>query len=125
MGGALHAAADLVHALEFGTFEEARTLAELVELGKREPGKLSYGSLGVGSTSFLSAELLNSMAGLDIQNVPYKGSGQIQADLISGQIAIYFDGITAALGQIRAGRLAALAVISAAWLERTVGTLEL
>ena len=88
----------------------AKNVQEFIRYAKERPGKLSYGSLGVGSTSFLSAELLNSMAGLDIQNVPYKGSGQIQADLISGQIALYFDGITAALGQIRSGRLAALAV---------------
>ena len=87
-----------------------KSVQELVRYAKERPGKLSYGSLGVGSTSYLSAELLNSMAGLDILNVPYKGSGQIQADLISGQIAIYFDTVTAAIGQIRSGRLAALAV---------------
>lgn len=87
-----------------------KNVQEFVRYARERPGKLSYGSLGVGSTSFLSAELLNSMAGLDIQNVPYKGSGQIQADLLSGQIAIYFDTLTSALGQIRSGRLAALAV---------------
>ena len=88
----------------------AKNVQEFVRYAKERPGKLSYGSLGVGSTSFLSAELLNSMAGLDIVNVPYKGSGQIQADLMSGQVALYFDTVPAAIGQIRSGRLAALAV---------------
>lgn len=87
-----------------------KNVQEFVRYAKQRPGKLSYGSLGVGSTSYLSAELFNSMAGLDVLNVPYKGSGQIQADLISGQIALYFDTIPAAIGQIRSGRLAALAV---------------
>lgn len=87
-----------------------KNVQEFVRYAKERPGKLSYGSLGVGSTSYLSAELFNSMAGLDVLNVPYKGSGQIQADLISGQIALYFDTIPAAIGQIRSGRLAALAV---------------
>lgn len=87
-----------------------KTVPEFVRYAKERPGKLSYASLGVGSMSYLSAELLNSMAGLDLVNVPYKGSGQIQADLISGQITVYFDSVVSAIGQIRAGRLAALAV---------------
>ncbi len=90
----------------------ARTVKEFVELAKARPGKLSYGSSGIGSTMHLGAALLQSMAGLDMVHVPYKGGGPAIADALSGQTDFIFVNPVAVLAQVRAGKLAALAVTS-------------
>jgi tripartite-type tricarboxylate transporter receptor subunit TctC len=90
----------------------ARTVKEFVELAKARPGKLSYGSSGIGSTMHLGAALLQSMAGLDTVHVPYKGGGPAIADALSGQTDFIFVNPVAVLAQIRAGKLNALAVTS-------------
>jgi tripartite-type tricarboxylate transporter receptor subunit TctC len=88
----------------------ARTVKEFIELVKARPGKLSYGSSGIGSTMHLGAALLQSMAGLDMVHVPYKGGGPAIADALSGQTDFIFVNPVAVLAQVRAGKLNALAV---------------
>jgi tripartite-type tricarboxylate transporter receptor subunit TctC len=89
----------------------AKTVAELIDLAKKNPGKLNYGTPGNGSTGHLSMELFKTMAGnLDIQHVPYKGSAPMLQDLIGGQIQTTFDNLPSALPHIKGGALRALAV---------------
>jgi len=90
----------------------AQTVEEFVKLVKARPGKLSYGSSGIGSTMHLGAALLQSMAGLDMVHVPYKGGGPAIADALSGQTDFIFVNPVAVLAQVRAGKLNALAVTS-------------
>lgn len=89
-----------------------RTLAELIQYAKDHPGKLNRGSAGVGTSMHLSGELFNSMAGVKINHVPYKGSAPAMADLLGGQIGLDFEALETALPYIRSGRLRALAVTS-------------
>jgi tripartite-type tricarboxylate transporter receptor subunit TctC len=88
----------------------AKSVAELIALAKREPGRLSFASSGAGSSTHMSAELFKSMAGLDILHVPYKGSGQALPDLISGRVSMMFENAPGAVPHIRAGKVRALAV---------------
>jgi tripartite-type tricarboxylate transporter receptor subunit TctC len=88
----------------------AKTVAEFIAYAKANPGKISYGSGGVGTTSHLSAELLKMMAGVDILHVPYRGAAPAVTDLIGGRVQVMFDPIASSLEYIRAGRLRPLAV---------------
>lgn len=88
----------------------AKDVKELIALIKSQPGKLSYGSSGVGTPPHLSGELFKSMAGVDIQHVPYKGGGPAMTDLIAGNIPVLFDVLTGAAGHIKSGRARAIAV---------------
>jgi len=90
----------------------ARTVKEFVALAKARPGKLSYGSSGIGSTMHLGAALLQSMAGLDMVHVPYKGGGPAIADALSGQTDFVFTNPVGVLSQVKAGKPNALAVTS-------------
>ncbi|WP_096695631.1 tripartite tricarboxylate transporter substrate binding protein [Polaromonas sp. AER18D-145] len=90
----------------------ARTLAELVALAKREPGKLNYASLGNGTAAHLGMELLKSAAGIDITHVPYKGSAPAVTDLLAGQVQVMVDGLPSALQHVKAGKLRAIALTS-------------
>ena len=91
----------------------ASNVRELVAHAKRNPGKLSYGSSGVGAASHLSAELFKSLAGVDFLHVPYKGTGQAVTDLLAGQIQLMFAPAQTVMPHVQAGRLKALAVTSA------------
>ncbi len=91
----------------------ANSLAELVKLAKSEPGKLSYGSAGVGSLPHIEGELLKARAGIDMSHVPYRGGGPAVSDLLGGQIQVMFSALTQLLPNVREGRLRALAVTSA------------
>jgi tripartite-type tricarboxylate transporter receptor subunit TctC len=91
-----------------------KTLAELVALAKREPGKHNYASSGTGTAQHLSAELFKSMAAIDLTHIAYKGSGPAMTDLLAGVVPLMFDSVTASLGQIRGGKLRALAVTTGA-----------
>jgi tripartite-type tricarboxylate transporter receptor subunit TctC len=91
----------------------ARDVAELVAYAKANPGKLNYGAIGVGATSFLSAELFKSMAGVDIQFVSYSATTQSQTDLITGRIQMVIDNLTSFLPLIRDGRVRALGISTA------------
>ena len=86
------------------------SVAELIALLKKNPGKYSYGSGGNGSSAHLSAELFKSMAGVDIVHVPYKGATLALTDLIAGNIVMFMGNLPPAMGHIKAGRIKALAV---------------
>ena len=90
-----------------------QTLAAFVAAAKRQPGKLNYASIGNGSASHLTMELLKQRAGIDLVHVPYPGSPQVTAALINGQVSAGFIVPAAAMAQVQAGRLVAIAATSA------------
>jgi tripartite-type tricarboxylate transporter receptor subunit TctC len=90
----------------------AKSVKELIALGKSKPGQLNYASAGNGTPPHLAAELFKSMAGVDFVHVPYKGNVPAFADLISGAVSLSFPTITSGLPQVRAGKLRALGVTS-------------
>jgi tripartite-type tricarboxylate transporter receptor subunit TctC len=92
---------------------QANTLAELIELARKEPGKHSYASAGPGTAQHLSMELFKLQAKLDIVHVPYKGSGPAMADLLGGHVKLMMDSTASSLGAIRDGRIKALGVTTA------------
>jgi tripartite-type tricarboxylate transporter receptor subunit TctC len=93
----------------------ARTLGEFIDYAKANPGKLSYGHAGVGSLNHLTGELMKSLTGADILQVPYRGSGPATADLLSGQVSMATPAVTGQLLELhRAGRLRILSVTSPA-----------
>ena len=75
----------------------AKNLAEFITFAKSRPGKLAYASAGTGSSTHLAAELLKSLAGIDMLHVPYKGGAQAIVDVMAGQVQMYFSSISAAL----------------------------
>jgi tripartite-type tricarboxylate transporter receptor subunit TctC len=89
----------------------ARNVKELIELAKKRPGQITYGSSGPGGAPHLAGEMFKMMAKIDLQHIPYKGSAQSAQDLMGGQIMLGFDSILQNLPQIRSGRLKALAVL--------------
>jgi tripartite-type tricarboxylate transporter receptor subunit TctC len=91
----------------------AKSVKELVEYARANPGKLSYASAGVGTTQHLAGELFKAMAKIDIQHVPYRGAGQVIPDLLGGRITMYFGAIAPLIPLVREGKLRALAVTSA------------
>lgn len=91
----------------------AKSLADLIARAKASPGKINYGSNGSGSATQVAAELLKQMAGIDMVHVPYRGGAGLLADLIGGQVDVAFDAMSSVIGQVRAGRLRALAVTAA------------
>lgn len=88
----------------------ARTLKEFVELAQARPGKLSYGSFGLGSGGHLGVEAFNQAAGIQMIHVPYKGTAPAVADLIGGQVTAVLTDLATAQAQIRSGKLRALAI---------------
>jgi tripartite-type tricarboxylate transporter receptor subunit TctC len=87
----------------------ARSVAELIAMAKKEPGKLSFASSGAGASTHMSAELFKSMTGTDILHVPYKGSGPALPDLMAGRVHMMFENAPGAMSHIKAGKLRALA----------------
>jgi tripartite-type tricarboxylate transporter receptor subunit TctC len=92
----------------------AKSVQELIDYAKANPGKLAYGSAGNGSTEHLSAELFKSMTGVDMVHIPYKGGAPMMADLIGGQIQLAIETSGSAAPHIKAGKVRALAVTTAA-----------
>lgn len=88
----------------------ASSIRELVALAKAKPGQLNYASGGVGTIGHLSAELLQQAAGIKLNHIVYKGSGQAVIDLLGGHVGIMFGGMAAVSGHARAGKLKLLAV---------------
>ena len=88
----------------------AKSLKELVEFAKKNPGKLSYCSSGTGSSDHLTAELLKQMAGIDALHVPYKGGAACQTDIMGNQVDFSFQNLGAVTNYIKGGRMKALAV---------------
>jgi tripartite-type tricarboxylate transporter receptor subunit TctC len=91
----------------------ANSVQELISLAKAQPGKLSFGSAGTGTSQHLSGELFKSQAGIDLIHVPYKGSALAMQDLLGGRVTMMFVDIPTALPHIRTGRLRALGLTSA------------
>jgi len=87
-----------------------KSVQELIDYAKANPGKLSYGSVGVGSTTHLAGEMLNMAAGIETVHIPYKGSTPILVDLMGGRLAFAFVGISGSLAQARAGQIRAIAI---------------
>ena len=96
--------------LAINTAIPAKNVSELLALAKAQPGKYSFGSNGNGTAQHLIGAQFESMGGVELLHVPYKGSGPLTTDLLGGQIQMSFDTITPVLPHIKAGKLRALAV---------------
>jgi tripartite-type tricarboxylate transporter receptor subunit TctC len=90
----------------------AKSVADLIALAKRDPGKFNIGTSAIGTGGYLCAELFKSMAGVDLQIVPYKGTAPLMNDLVGGHIPVAFGVLPPAFSNIEAGNLRALAVTS-------------
>jgi len=88
----------------------AASVRELIALAKAQPGKIDFASSGNGSAQHLVGALFNSMAKVELNHVPYKGSGPAMQDLLGGQVAVSFAGIPNVLSAVKSGKLRALAV---------------
>ena len=91
----------------------ATTLREFIAYAKANPGKLNFGSGSTGSAGHLAGELFKTMTGVEMTHVPYKGAAPAMNDLVGGQIQLMFDNLASSLGQVRAGKVRALAVTTA------------
>ena len=89
------------------------SIKELIARAKASPGKLPAASAGTGTTNHFGIELFNTMAGVRLLHVPYKGSGPALTEMLGGQVPVMFDQLSASIGYVRDGRLRALAVASA------------
>ncbi len=89
-----------------------KTLPQMVQRAKAEPGRLNYASAGIGGSQHLSGEMLKAQAGVFITHIPYRGSGPAQADFLGNQVPLMVDSVTAALANIQAGLAVPLAVTS-------------
>jgi tripartite-type tricarboxylate transporter receptor subunit TctC len=89
-----------------------KTFADIVAAAKGKPDQVTYGSPGNGTVAHLGMELLQKTAGINLQHIPYKGSAQALTDIVGGQIQIYASSVPTAMGQIKDGRLRAIAVTS-------------
>jgi tripartite-type tricarboxylate transporter receptor subunit TctC len=88
----------------------AHSIKELIALAKEKPGAINYASAGNGTGQHLAAELFKLTTGINLTHVPYRGAQPAYADVISGQVPVFFDNLASALGQIQAGTVRALAV---------------
>jgi tripartite-type tricarboxylate transporter receptor subunit TctC len=91
---------------------EANSVAELIDLAKRNPGKLAYATPGTGTAMHLAGEMLRTLAGIDIVHVPYKGGAPAYPDVISGRVPLQFDPMFASMANIKSGKVKALAITS-------------
>jgi tripartite-type tricarboxylate transporter receptor subunit TctC len=90
-----------------------KTVDDLVRMAKVRPGELNYGSVGPGTATHLSMEMLQSFAKIKLTHVPFKGSSDVHSELIRGDVLVFFDGLPASLPLIKSGRLRAIAVSTA------------
>ena len=91
---------------------QAKTVADLIALAKKNPGKFNFASSALGTGSHMCAEMFRHEAGIDMNLIPYKGSGQLVTDLVGGHVQASFAAITPSFGNIQSGNLRALAVTS-------------
>jgi tripartite-type tricarboxylate transporter receptor subunit TctC len=91
----------------------AKTVAELAAYAKANPGKISFGSPGIGTPGHVAGELFKIMAGIEMIHVPYRGGGAVMSDLLGGQVQVFFGTTSLTVEQVTAGKLRALAVTSA------------
>jgi tripartite-type tricarboxylate transporter receptor subunit TctC len=92
----------------------AKTVGELIAVARAKPGSVNYGSVGVGSSTHLQAEMFKRAAGIDAVNVTYRGSAPALQDLVAGQVQMMFDNLPSAFPLISGGKVRALAVTGAA-----------
>jgi tripartite-type tricarboxylate transporter receptor subunit TctC len=92
----------------------AKSVKELIALAKAKPGQLNFGSAGNGSPNHLALELFDTMAGVKMVHIPYKGAGQVVGDLLAGQLQLASMGMPVAMPHVQAGKLRAIAVTGAA-----------
>ena len=92
----------------------AKTVAEFIAYAKANPGKINMASSGNGTSVHLSGEMFKALTGVEMQHVPYRGSAPAMTDLIAGQVQVIFDNMPSVLQHIKAGKLRALAVTTAA-----------
>jgi tripartite-type tricarboxylate transporter receptor subunit TctC len=88
----------------------AKNVAEFIDYGKKNPGKINMASSGSGTSVHLSGEMFKFMTGIDMKHIPYKGAGPAITDLISGQVDVLFDNMPSIIGHIRSGSVRALGV---------------
>ena len=88
----------------------ARTVAELVSYAKANPGKIAYGSNGIGSSHHLVGELIKMVAGIDMLHVPFRGAGPALVDVMGGHTKVAFGSVTSSIAHIRSGKLRPLGV---------------
>lgn len=87
-----------------------QSVKDLIEYARKNPGKVNFGSAGIGASSHLAGELFKSMAGIDISHVPYKGTGQVVQDLIGGNVQMSIDSLSVYLPYIKSGQVKALGI---------------
>jgi tripartite-type tricarboxylate transporter receptor subunit TctC len=104
--------ADLQHALVVRKDLGVKTVADLIALAKKDPGKLNYGSTGVGSGSHLTMELFQTKTGAKMTHVPFRGAAPLATELVAGRIDASFSTLSAVLGQIQSGDMIAIAIAS-------------
>ncbi|MGE8686658.1 MAG: Bug family tripartite tricarboxylate transporter substrate binding protein [Achromobacter sp.] len=92
-----------------GAAQPAKTLSELVQQCKAQPGKIVFGSAGTGSAQHLALEIFKARAGIDVLHVPYKGSAPLMNDLMGGHVQYCFEGMTTATPLLQSGKVIALA----------------
>jgi tripartite-type tricarboxylate transporter receptor subunit TctC len=92
----------------------AKTVPEFIAHAKANPGKISFGSPGIGTPGHVSGELFKIMTGVEMIHVPYRGGGAVVSDLLGGQVQVLFGTTSLTVEQVRAGKLRALAVTGAA-----------
>jgi tripartite-type tricarboxylate transporter receptor subunit TctC len=88
------------------------SISDFVARARQNPGKTNFGSAGIGSSGHISGELLNILADLKMEHVPYRGSGPALVGLIAGEISVMFENLPSALSQVRGGKLRGIAVLS-------------
>ncbi len=103
---------DLPVVMEVHPSVPAKTVAEFVAYAKQNPGKINFGSAGIGGTIHLAGEMFKQIAGVDMVHVPYRGAGPALTDLISGNIQVMFDTLSTALPPVKGGLLRPLGVSS-------------
>ena len=112
---------DFVHIAMIGSFPNgfmvradhpAKTMQEFLALARARPGSINYASAGIGTSGFLSGELLKQTAQINMVHIPYKGSGPAITDLLGGQLDALFEGLVTATGYAKSGKLRLLAVTS-------------
>ena len=90
----------------------ARTVQELIEYSKKQPGGVAYGTSGVGSTPHLAGELFNLRTGAKLTHIPYKGGGQAMSDALGGNVPLVYTAVAGAMQYLKSGRLVPIAVSS-------------
>ena len=96
--------------LDYVNGDVSRLLAELIALAKSRPGQLNYATTGTGGSGHLANEMMNMLAGIKTQHIPYKGAGPALVDLIGGQVQIFINNPLTVIAHIQSGRLRAMAI---------------